>query len=125
MLVLNERNRAMKGSRLLVLGLAYKKDIADPRESPAVEVIHALLRLGAVVAYHDPHVPRAPRMRSWPDLPALTSEPLTPELLAAHDAAIIVTDHSAVDYELVARHAPVVVDTRGVYRTPRANVVKA
>ncbi len=125
MLALNERGRAMKGSRILVLGLAYKKDIDDPRESPAFEVIHALLRLGAVVAYHDPHVPRAPRMRSWPDLPELRSQPLTAEVLAAHDAAIVVTDHSAVDYELVALHAPLVVDTRGVYRAPRPNVVKA
>jgi UDP-N-acetyl-D-glucosamine dehydrogenase len=125
LLALNDRGRAVKGARILVLGLAYKKDIDDPRESPAFEVIHALLRLGAVVAYHDPHVPRAPRMRSWPDLPELVSQPLTAEVLAAHDAAIVVTDHGAVDYELVARHAPLVVDTRGVYRAPRANVVKA
>jgi len=125
MLALNDRGRAMKGSKILVLGLAYKKDIDDPRESPAFEVIHALLRLGAAVAYHDPHVPRAPRMRSWPDLPALASQPLTPELLAAHDATLVVTDHTAVDYELVATHAPLIVDTRGVYRAPRSNVVKA
>jgi UDP-N-acetyl-D-glucosamine dehydrogenase len=126
MLALNDRGRALKGSRILVLGLAYKKDIDDPRESPAFEVIHALLRLGAVVSYHDPHVPRAPKMRSWPDLPALSSEPLTAELLAAEDAVIVVTDHTAVDYDLVARHAPLVVDTRGVYRGGgHANVVKA
>jgi UDP-N-acetyl-D-glucosamine dehydrogenase len=125
LLALNDRGRAVKGSKVLVLGLAYKKDIDDPRESPAFEVIHALLRLGAVVTYHDPHVPHAPRMRSWPDLPPLASQPLTAEILAAHDAAIVVTDHSTVDYELVARHAPLVVDTRGVYRTPRENVVKA
>ncbi len=125
MLALNDRGRAMKGSKILVLGLAYKKDIDDPRESPAFEVIHALLRLGADVAYHDPHVPRAPRMRSWPHLPPLASQPLTPELLASHDATLVVTDHTAVDYELVAAHAPLIVDTRGVYRAPRANVVKA
>lgn len=125
LLALNEHGKAMKGSKILVLGLAYKKDIDDPRESPAFEVVHALLRLGAVVSYHDPHVPRAPRMRSWPDLPPLTSLPLTKEVLASHDAAIVVTDHTAVDYELVASHAPLVVDTRGIYRTPRANVVKA
>jgi UDP-N-acetyl-D-glucosamine dehydrogenase len=64
-------------------------------------------------------------MRSWPDLPPMTSAPLTAELLAAQDAVIVVTDHSAVDYELVAAHAKLVVDTRGVYRAPRANVVKA
>jgi UDP-N-acetyl-D-glucosamine dehydrogenase len=125
LLALNDRGRAMKGARILVLGLAYKKDIDDPRESPAFEVVHALLRLGAVVSYHDPHVPRAPRMRSWPHLPDMSSVPLTAEVLAAHDAAMVVTDHTAVDYELVAAHAPLVVDTRGVYRAPRANVVKA
>ncbi len=124
-LALNDQGRAMKGSRVLVLGLAYKKDIDDPRESPAFEVIDILRHLGASICYHDPHVPRAPQMRSWPDLPAMVSEPLTPALLEAQDAVVIVTDHSAVDYELVARHASLIIDTRGVYRSPRANVVKA
>jgi len=124
-LALNDRGRAVKGSRVLVLGLAYKKDIDDPRESPAFEVIDLLRHLGASIAYHDPHVPRAPQMRSWPDLPPMLSEPLTPALLEAQDAVVIVTDHSVVDYELVAKHAPLVVDTRGVYRAPRPNVVKA
>jgi UDP-N-acetyl-D-glucosamine dehydrogenase len=122
---LNERGRAVKGSRVLVLGLAYKKDIDDPRESPAFEIIEQILRLGARVAYHDPHVPRAPRMRTWPDLPEMESQPLAPELLAEQDAVVIVTDHSAVDYELVARSVPLIVDTRGVYRAPRSNVIKA
>jgi UDP-N-acetyl-D-glucosamine dehydrogenase len=125
MLALNDRGKPMKGSRVLVLGLAYKKDIDDPRESPAFEVIEKILRLGATVSYHDPHVPRAPRMRSWPDLPPMASEPLTPALLAEHDAVVVVTDHSAVDYAMVAEHARLIVDTRGVYRAPRENVVKA
>lgn len=125
LLALNDRGKPVKGSRVLVLGLAYKKDIDDPRESPAFEIIEKVRRLGAVVAYHDPHVPRAPRMRSWPDLPPMASEPLTPASLAATDAVVVVTDHSAVDYEMVARCAPLIVDTRGVYRAPRANVVKA
>ena len=122
---LNDRSKAVRSSRVLILGLAYKKDIDDPRESPSFEIIDAILRLGAQVRYHDPHVPRAPKMRTWPDLPAMDSQPLTPELLAAQDAVVIVTDHSSVDYELVARHAALIVDTRGVYRAPRANVVKA
>ena len=122
---LNARGKPLKGSRVLVLGLAYKKDIDDPRESPAFEVIERLLASEAVVSYHDPYIERAPRMRSWPDLPPMASVPLTPETLASSDAVVIVTDHSSVDYELVARHAPVVIDTRGVYRNPRANVVKA
>ncbi|MGA7991386.1 MAG: nucleotide sugar dehydrogenase [Thermoanaerobaculia bacterium] len=122
---LNTRRKPVKGSRILVLGLAYKKDIDDPRESPAFEVIEHLLKLEAIVSYHDPYIAQAPRMRSWPDLPPMTSVPLTPETLAASDAIVIITDHSSVDYEMVARHAPVVVDTRGVFRTPRPNVVKA
>lgn len=124
-LALNERRKAARGSRVLVLGIAYKKDIDDPRESPAFEIIDGLLRLGADVSYHDPHIPKAPRMRSWPDLPPMVSLPLTAETLRAQDAAVIVTDHSAVDYSLVAAHAPLVIDTRGIYRQPLDNVVKA
>ncbi len=122
---LNDRGKSVKGSRVLVLGLAYKKDIDDPRESPAFEVIEKLLDLKAEVSYHDPHVPRAPRMRSWPHLPPMTSVPLTEAALAATDAVVVVTDHAAVDYALVARAAPLVVDTRGVYREARPNVIKA
>jgi len=122
---LNERSKAVKGARVLVLGLAYKKDIDDPRESPAFELIEQLLELGAEVCYHDPHIPQAPRMRSWPELPAMESQELTSELLESCDAVLIATDHSAVDYELVVRHAAVVVDPRGVYREARGNVVKA
>jgi UDP-N-acetyl-D-glucosamine dehydrogenase len=122
---LNERGKAIKGSRILVLGLAYKKDVDDARESPAFEIINALLRRGAVVSYHDPHVPRAPLTRAWPALASLSSETLTPALLGAQDAVVIVTDHSAVDYDLVLRHAPLIVDSRGVYRKPMPTVVKA
>lgn len=125
LLALNERGRAVKGTRVLVVGLAYKKDIDDPRESPAFELIDRLLRLGAEVSYHDPHIPVAPRMRSWPTLPPLRSQTLDKQTLAACDAVLIVTDHAAVDWELVAAHAPLIVDTRGVFRTPRPNVVKA
>ncbi len=122
---LNERGRAVKGTRILVLGLSYKRDIDDPRESPAFDVIDRLLRLGAVVSYHDPHVPVAPAMRSWPGLPAMESVALTPDCLESSDAVIVVTDHAAVDYELVARYAPLIVDTRGVYREASEKVVKA
>jgi len=122
---LNERGRAVKGSRVLVLGLSYKRDIDDPRESPAFEIVDRLLRMGAKISYHDPHVPVAPAMRSWPDLPAMESVPLTPETLEASDAVMVVTDHAAVDYELVTRHAPLIVDTRGVYRDANSKVVKA
>src|SRR5215831_3079544 len=120
-LALNDRRKSVNGSKILVLGLAYKKNIDDARESPAFEIIELLLQQGAEVSYHDPHVPRLPVTRSWPDLPALTSVPLSPGGLEAFDAALIVTDHSTVDYDMVARHAPLVVDTRGIYRDPRAN----
>jgi len=122
---LNDRRLPVKGSRVLLLGLAYKKDVADPRESPAFEILDRLLELGAVVSYHDPHIPQAPAMRSWPDLPPLTSQPLTAEVLAAQQAVMVVTDHTAVDYDLVLAHAPLIVDTRGVYRRPHPKVVKA
>jgi UDP-N-acetyl-D-glucosamine dehydrogenase len=122
---LNDHSRSLKGSNVLVLGLAYKKDIDDPRESPAFEIIELLLHLGANVTYHDPHVPKAPSMRSWPDLPPMSSVPLDQATLASTDAVLLVTDHSIVDYELVARHAKLIVDTRGVYRDVRPNVVKA
>ena len=122
---LNERGRAVKGSRVLVLGLSYKRDIDDPRESPAFEIVDHLLRLGAVVTYHDPHIPVAPAMRSWPALPPMESVPLTEETLTAIDAVVLVTDHSGVDYGLVGSHAPLIVDTRGVFRDSAPNVVKA
>jgi UDP-N-acetyl-D-glucosamine dehydrogenase len=122
---LNERGKAVKGSRILVLGLAYKKDVEDVRESPAFEIIDALIHRGAAVSYHDPHVARVPRTRAWPDLTSLSSQALTPALLGAQDAVVIVTDHSAVDYDLVLRHAPLIIDSRGIYRKPMPNVVKA
>jgi UDP-N-acetyl-D-glucosamine dehydrogenase len=124
-LALNGIGRAVNGSRILILGLAYKKDIDDPRESPAFEIIESLLRLGAKISYHDPHIPKAPPMRSWPGLPPMTSLPLTPETLESQEAVLIVTDHSRVDYELVAKHARLLVDTRGVYRNPFPGLVKA
>jgi UDP-N-acetyl-D-glucosamine dehydrogenase len=124
-LALNDRGLAIRGSRLLILGLAYKKDIDDPRESPAFEIIERLLDLGAQISYHDPHIATAPRMRTWPSLPPMTSQPLRPEVLAAQDAVVIITDHSAVDYGMVLEHARLIVDTRGVYRAPDPKVVKA
>ncbi|HVN31943.1 MAG TPA: nucleotide sugar dehydrogenase [Thermoanaerobaculaceae bacterium] len=122
---LNERGRPVKGSRVLVLGVAYKKDIDDLRESPAFEIIELLEGLGSEVGYHDPHIPVIPRTRRHPDKAGLRSLPLGPEMLAAHDAVVIVTDHSLVDYEVVLRHAKLVVDTRGTLRRRAGNVVPA
>ncbi|HEX2164899.1 MAG TPA: nucleotide sugar dehydrogenase [Thermoanaerobaculia bacterium] len=122
---LNERGQAVKGARVLLLGLAYKRDVGDPRESPAFEILDQLLHLGAEVSYHDPHVPAAPPMRTWPDLPPLVSVEPTPETLAAQDAVVVVTDHRSIDYDRVLAHAPLIVDTRGVWRDRHPRVVPA
>ena len=122
---LNGQGKPVKGSKILVLGLAYKKDVADPRESPAFEILSQLFELGAEVSYHDPHIPQAPSMRSWKHLGALESKPLTKEVLDSQDAVILVTDHSAVDYDFVLEHAPLLIDTRGVHRQPNPKVVRA
>ena len=122
---LNDMGKAIKGSKVLVLGLAYKPDIADPRESPAFEILDHLFDLGAEVSYHDPYIPTAPSMRTWPRLPSMDSVPLVAETLAAQDAVLLITNHKGVDYELVLQHAPLIVDTRGVYRKPDPKVIKA
>ena len=122
---LNDRSKSVKGSKILVLGLAYKKDIDDTRESPSLELIHLLLGLGATIVYHDPHIPIAPKMHSWPQLPEMRSVPLESDLVSSVDAVLISTDHSNVDYELLANNARLIIDSRGVYRDRRPNVVKA
>lgn len=122
---LNEHGKAMRDARILVLGLAYKPDIDDPRESPAFEIIDLLLERGAAVSYHDPHIPVAPSMRSWPDLPEMHSVDLAADALQNFDAAVIVTNHSAVDYDLVLEQAPLVLDTRGVLRHRNGKVRRA
>jgi UDP-N-acetyl-D-glucosamine dehydrogenase len=107
---LNSHCKAVKGSRVAILGVAYKKNVDDPRESPAFEIMELLQARGAHLSYHDPHIPQLPRMRHHRI--QLASEPLTPEYLAVQDCVLIVTDHSAVNYEWLARHARLIVDTR-------------
>jgi UDP-N-acetyl-D-glucosamine dehydrogenase len=104
---LNDRGKAMRGAKVLVLGVAYKKDIDDLRESPALDIIRLLEQFGADVSYHDPWVPAFTE-----DGHAFTSVPMTAESLAATDCVLVVTDHSNVDYAMVRQHAPLVVDTR-------------
>lgn len=124
---LNHDGKPVRGSRVLVLGMAYKANIDDVRETPAAEILTRLIERGADVSYHDPHVPVFPGMRRY-DLD-LSSTPLTPESLAQADCVLIVTDHDAVDYGLVGRHARLVVDTRDAMRRVcgpiTARVVKA
>lgn len=122
---LNERGKPVKNSRVLLLGVAYKNDIDDCRESPAFPIIEQLAQLGAEVVFYDPYVPTLPRTRAWPHLENRPSEVLTPESLRSADAVLIVTAHKSVDYALVAKHASLIVDCRGVYRAPADNVVRA
>jgi len=120
---LNDRGKAVRGSRVLVLGIAYKKNVDDMRESPAVELMELLVKRGAIVEYTDPHVPVFPRMREHHfDLRSLA---LTADNIAAQDVVLVATNHDAFDYALVKKHAKLVLDTRGVYLEPAANVVKA
>jgi UDP-N-acetyl-D-glucosamine dehydrogenase len=114
---LNERSRPMKGSKVLVIGVAYKKNIGDLRESPALEIIQLLQEKGAKVSYHDPHVPviRDDGHTPIEGLP-MESVPLTDQVLQNTDLALIVTDHSGLDYVRILREAPLVLDTRGVIR---------
>lgn len=119
---MNDERKALNGARMLVIGVAYKPNIDDMRESPAAEVIELLLQHGAEVSYHDPHVPTFPPMRRYRI--GLKSQPLTPESVAAADAVLIITDHSAVDYGLIARHARLVIDTRNAMaRVPAGSIV--
>ncbi len=111
---LNERGKSIKGSKVLVLGIAYKKDVDDVRESPAIEIIELLAARGADVVYNDPHIPRTHKMRRH-DL-GLESQPLTPQLLRSADAVLIATDHSAYDWETICKDAPLIIDTRNATR---------
>ena len=112
---LNDAGKPVKGSKVLILGAAYKKDVDDPRESPFFEIADLLRKRGAVLSYNDPHVPTLPPMRHHPEL-ALDSRELTPGLLRSQDCVVVVTDHSAYDFQFVADHARLLVDTRNATR---------
>lgn len=108
---LNESRKAVNGSKICLLGVAYKKDVDDPRESPSFELMEQLLALGAELTYSDPHVPHLPSMRHH-DLPAMSSNELTDVFLQQQDAVLIATDHSAFDYDHIVSHSQLVIDTR-------------
>jgi UDP-N-acetyl-D-glucosamine dehydrogenase len=122
---LNDRSKAVKGSAVLLVGMAYKRDVGDTRESPAYPIAQRLIELGGRLSYHDPYVEELPDTRSWPEHPPLRSVPLTPENVARFDVVVIVTDHGVIDYELLQQHAALIVDTRGVYRTPSERIIRA
>ena len=118
-----QRGKPIRGSRILMLGIAYKKNVDDMRESPAVALMEILRAKGADIAYSDPHVPVFPRMREHIfDLKSVTPDAAA---LAAFDCVVLATNHDAFDYPLIRRHAKLIVDTRGVYLDQAQNVVKA
>ena len=108
---LNEEGKALRGSKVCLLGVAYKKDVDDPRESPSFVLMEHLLARGVELTYNDPHVPALPKMRHH-DLPAMESQELTSEFLAAQDCVLIATDHSAYDWDFIVEHSEFVLDTR-------------
>jgi UDP-N-acetyl-D-glucosamine dehydrogenase len=121
---LNRRRKSIQDAKVLVLGIAYKKDIDDQRESPSLKIISLLKEKGARVAYNDPYVPHSRGHREYPGLD-LSSVPLTAKRLKGSDAVIIATDHSDYDYDWIVKTAPIVVDTRNAVKKKRKNVVKA
>jgi UDP-N-acetyl-D-glucosamine dehydrogenase len=120
---LNHDRKSLNGASILVLGLAYKRDIDDTRESPAIDVINLLHASGAAVRYADPHVPEL-RAQAWAGGATLRSEPLTPETLATADCVVILTEHRAVDYEMVRQSSRLVVDTRNALPAGGAHVFR-
>jgi UDP-N-acetyl-D-glucosamine dehydrogenase len=124
---LNDAGKPVRGSRITLLGIAYKRDVDDPRESPSFVLLERLLAQGAVMSYNDPHVPALPRMRKH-ELPVMRSSELTAELLSRQDCVLIATDHSAYDYDFIVRHSRLVIDTRNATRDvteDRERIVKA
>lgn len=127
MLALNDRGKSVRNSKILLLGLAYKPDVDDVRESPSFELFELLTQLGATVDYNDPHVPATHRMRKYGDL-GLTSVPLSPQMLASYDCAIVATNHSVYDWQMIASHCKLIVDTRNALRMvrgERGHIIKA
>lgn len=124
---LNDQGKPVKGSRITLLGMAYKKDVDDPRESPGFELMDLLIEKGATVNYNDPHIPKLPPMRRYPRL-RMASRELTADYLWSQDCLVVVTDHSAYDWAAVAEHARLIVDTRNALQniiTHRGRIVRA
>ncbi len=124
---LNDRSRSIRGSKILILGVAYKKDVDDVRESPALEIMEILQAKGALLSYSDPYIPRLHKMRAY-DFSHMSSLPLNEDVLKSQDLVLITTDHSSIDYQWVVDHASTIVDTRNATRRVtrgREKIVKA
>lgn len=120
---LNDRNKHLKNSKVLILGVAYKKNIDDVRESPSVELIQKLMEKGALVYYSDPYIPTIPLMRKY-NL-SLNSIDLNIETISQMDCVVIATDHDAFNYEMIYKSSNLIIDTRGRYRSTDSNIVRA
>jgi len=120
---LNGKGKSIKGSNILVLGIAYKKNVDDVRESPSVYLMEKLRDLGAKMAYSDPHVPAFPRMREHRF--DLSSMSLTPESVAKFDCVLLATDHDKFDYEMLRTQSPLLIDCRGRFLAPADNIIRA
>lgn len=124
---LNDHGKPVRGTKIGLLGVAYKKDVDDPRESPSFKLMEELLERGAELSYNDPHIPVLPEMRHY-DVPKMTSEELTAHWLAQQDLVLIATDHSAYDYAFIVQHSKLVLDTRNATKgvtQNRERIVKA
>jgi UDP-N-acetyl-D-glucosamine dehydrogenase len=120
---LNDRGKSIKGSKVLVLGIAYKKNINDMRESPSVELMEILDHKGAHVEYSDPYVPVFPKMRRHKF--DLTTRELSPTSIKSYDCVLLATNHDDFDYPMILENANLIIDTRGVFTEPHPRVVKA
>jgi UDP-N-acetyl-D-glucosamine dehydrogenase len=112
---MNEHEKSVKGSRILMLGVAYKKDVDDLRESPSLKLLELLTQRGAKLDYNDPYFPALHKMRHY-DYSHMKSVELTPQNLASYDCVLIATDHSSYDYDAIVKNSRLVVDTRNATR---------
>ena len=123
----NKLGKSLKGANILILGVAYKKNVDDMRESPALKLIELFMERGARVQYNDPHIPSFPELRHY-KLPPFKSQKLTAELLKKHDAVVIATDHAAYDYQWIVDHGKLIIDTRNATKNVarhRDKIIKA
>jgi UDP-N-acetyl-D-glucosamine dehydrogenase len=110
---LNRQRKSMDGAKILLLGIAYKKDVDDQRESPSFKLIELFNEMGATIQYNDPHIPKLNPTRKYSF--SCESVPLTQETLSSCDCMVLATDHSSYDYDFILQNAPLIVDTRGIY----------
>jgi UDP-N-acetyl-D-glucosamine dehydrogenase len=120
---LNNHGKPLKNSKILVLGIAYKKNVDDSRESPAIELMQLLSKKGAIISYSDPFIPNFPKKRDYSF--NLKSVKITPAILQSFDCVLLATDHDAFNYEMIQQHSKLIVDTRGRYRKTYPNIVKS